>query len=134
VRFRLLRMARSWSPSLKSRPACSYSGCSTMSPVSARRLAWRVFHRLCQAGFGVAYVTQYGVQARVGLTGTAVLPLERAVPVWRLVSYEGQRHFPGSWWSATDGRHVGYESWLERDHLAAFDFDPAVTGIALLPA
>jgi hypothetical protein len=31
VRFRLLRMARSWSPSLRSRPACSYSGCSATS-------------------------------------------------------------------------------------------------------
>jgi hypothetical protein len=35
--------------------------------------------------------------------------------------------------SATDQRHVGYESWLERDHLAAFDFDPAVVAIASQP-
>ena len=31
----------------------------------------------------------------------------------------------GRWWSATDGRHVGSESWLERD-LMLLDFDPTV--------
>ena len=40
---------------------------------------------------------------------------------------------PGHWWSATDQRPVGYESWLERDHLAAFDFDPEVVAIASQP-
>ena len=29
--------------------------------------------------------------------------------------------------------HVGYESWLERDHLAAFDFDLSVAAIASQP-
>jgi len=27
----------------------------------------------------------------------------------------GQMHLPGLWWSVTNGSHVGYESWLERD-------------------
>ena len=27
----------------------------------------------------------------------------------------GQKHLPGLWWSVTNGSHVGYESWLERD-------------------
>lgn len=31
------------------------------------------------------------------------------------------------------GGHVGYESWLERDHLMLLDHDPAVTGIASQP-
>lgn len=30
-------------------------------------------------------------------------------------------------------RHVGYESWLERDHLMLLDFDPDVVGIASQP-
>ena len=47
-----------------------------------------------------------------------------AAPVRRFASYRGQRHLPGLWWSATVGRHVGYESWLERDHVMALDFDP----------
>src|SRR5947209_4921640 len=29
-------------------------------------------------------------------------------------SYRGQRSDTGLWWLATTGRHVGYESWLER--------------------
>jgi hypothetical protein len=59
--------------------------------------------------------------------------LERAAPVRQFTSYRGQRHLPGRWWSATDQRHVGYESWLERDHLMAFDFDPEVVAIAAQP-
>jgi hypothetical protein len=47
--------------------------------------------------------------------------------------YKGQRHFPGRWWSATMGGHVGYESWLERDHLMMLDFDPAVVAVASQP-
>jgi len=62
--------------------------------------------------------------------GTA---FEYVVPVREFPSYRGQRHFPGRWWSATDDRHVGYESWLERDHLVAMDFDPVVVGIASQP-
>ncbi len=45
----------------------------------------------------------------------------------------GQRHMPGWWWSVTTGDHVGYESWLERDHLMLLDFDPEVTAIAAQP-
>jgi hypothetical protein len=45
----------------------------------------------------------------------------------------GQRHFPGWWWLATTARHVGYESWLERDHLMLLDFDPAVAAVSSQP-
>lgn len=38
----------------------------------------------------------------------------------------------GRWWSATDGRHVGSESWLERD-LMLLDFDPTVIAIGSQP-
>lgn len=48
-------------------------------------------------------------------------------------SRRGQRHLPGRWWSATDGGHVGYESWLERDHVMLLYFDPTVVGIASQP-
>ncbi len=37
------------------------------------------------------------------------------------------------WWSATAGVHVGYESWLERDHVMLLDFDSRVTAIAAQP-
>src|SRR6266542_2278746 len=53
---------------------------------------------------------------------------------WRRVTArKGQRHLPGRWWSATDGGHVGYESWLERDHVMWLDFDARVVGIASQP-
>jgi hypothetical protein len=37
------------------------------------------------------------------------------------------------WWSATDARHVGYESRLERDQVMWLDRDQAVTGIGSQP-
>lgn len=48
---------------------------------------------------------------------------------WR----RGQRHLPGLWWSATTGSHVGYESWLERDHVMLLDFEPRVAAIGAQP-
>src|SRR5215471_13904044 len=45
----------------------------------------------------------------------------------------GQKHLPGQWWSATTGSHVGYESWLERDHVMLLDFDPQVTMVVAQP-
>ncbi|WP_425585290.1 TnsA-like heteromeric transposase endonuclease subunit [Streptomyces pulveraceus] len=45
----------------------------------------------------------------------------------------GERHFAGWYWAATNGQHVGFESWLERDRLLLMDFDPKVVGIASQP-
>jgi hypothetical protein len=58
---------------------------------------------------------------------------EDVVPVRSFRWSRGQGHFPGWWWLATTARHVGYESWLERDHLMLLDFDPAVTAVASQP-
>ena len=55
------------------------------------------------------------------------------MPVREFRWSRGLGHFPGWWWAATTGRHVGYESWLERDHVRALDFDPEITGIASQP-
>ena len=84
-------------------------------------------------GFEVGYVTSTGDEARLPLADVSGLRFEDAAPVRRFVSYRGQRHLSGRWWSATVGRHVGYESWLERDHVMALDFDPDVVGIASQP-
>jgi len=59
--------------------------------------------------------------------------LKHGSPVRRFTSRKGQRHLSGLWWSATTGGHVGFESWLERDHLLNLDFDPTVVGIASQP-
>lgn len=61
------------------------------------------------------------------------MAFESCEPVRRFPSRKGQRHLSGRWWSATMNRHVGYESWLERDHLMLLDFDPDVVGIASQP-
>jgi hypothetical protein len=54
-------------------------------------------------------------------------------PVRSFPSLRSQAHFPGLRWSATSGRHVGYESWLERDHAMLLDFDPEVVGYSSQP-
>lgn len=62
-----------------------------------------------------------------------VLPFQDCSPVRALPSYKGQRNFTGLLWCATNSRLVGYESWLERDHLMCLDFAPDVVGIASQP-
>ena len=66
-------------------------------------------------------------------TETASVAFERVAPVRSFPSYRGQANFPGLWWSATSGRHVGFESWLERDHAMLLDFDRDVVGFSSQP-
>ena len=59
--------------------------------------------------------------------------LFRATP-WRTFRwYLGQRHYSGTYWSATEGGHVIYESRLELANLVLADFDPTVHHIAAQP-
>ncbi|HEV2452143.1 MAG TPA: TnsA-like heteromeric transposase endonuclease subunit [Streptosporangiaceae bacterium] len=60
-------------------------------------------------------------------------PFERAGPVRAFPSLRGRASFPGLWWSATTGRHVGYESWVERDVAMMLDFDPQVVAFCSQP-
>jgi hypothetical protein len=39
---------------------------------------------------------------------------EDVPPVRDFPSYQGQRSFPGLYFAACTGRHVGFESWVER--------------------
>ena len=48
-------------------------------------------------------------------------------------AYQGQRSFPGWWWSVTNRSHVVYESWLGRHHIIEADRDARVTGITGQP-
>jgi len=84
-------------------------------------------------GIEVSYVLGDGAERRVPLAQAWAVPLERGLPVRRFRSRKGQRHLSGSWWSATTGGHVGFESWLERDHVLHLDFDPSVVGISSQP-
>jgi len=55
------------------------------------------------------------------------------LPERNFPSFRGQRNFPGLWWFATTGAHVGHESWVERDQLMALDADPDVVGVLSQP-
>ena len=81
-------------------------------------------------GFEIGYVTDDGLEHRVSLSQAWATPFESCRLIRRFTSHKGQRHLSGLWWSATTGGHVGFESWMERDHLMALDFDPTVVGIA----
>jgi hypothetical protein len=84
-------------------------------------------------GFEAVYVDEDGVEQRVpwGWLPEVVGGLGR--PVRSFPSYRGQRNFPGWYWSTTQGRRIGFESWVERNHLVALDFDPSVVGIVSQP-
>src|SRR6266568_4606827 len=74
-----------------------------------------------------------GTQRREPLAACATERFERVLPVRSFRWAKGALNFPGSWWSSTTGEHVGFESWLERDHVMLMDFDLAVTGMASQP-
>ncbi|MFH9852668.1 TnsA-like heteromeric transposase endonuclease subunit [Streptomyces althioticus] len=79
------------------------------------------------------YVSAAGVRERGSLGRLWSVPFESVRPERRFSAFRGQGNWCGWYWSATCGGHVGYESWLERDHLMLLDFDPLVTGTASQP-
>ena len=59
--------------------------------------------------------------------------LSRAVP-WRTFRWrDGQRHYSGTYWSATNRDHVIYESRLELARLLLADYDTAVLNVIAQP-
>src|SRR5258708_6767265 len=83
--------------------------------------------------FFLEFTRADGTQRREPLAACATERFESALPVRPFYWARGSLHFPGSWWSSTTGDHVGFESWLERDHVMAMDFDPGIVGIASQP-
>ena len=81
----------------------------------------------------IGWVNPDGVEEQMALDELGAVPLELGLPVRQFRSRKGQRHLSGLWWCTTTGGHVGFESWLERDHLMLLDFDAAVVGIASQP-
>lgn len=79
------------------------------------------------------WVGAAGAVCRAGVDECGEIEFEAAAPVRRFPSYRGQRHFPGLWWSSTTQSHIGFESWLERDHVMLLDADSRVVGIASQP-
>jgi hypothetical protein len=85
------------------------------------------------AGFEVEYAEPGGREVRAGLDRLLRADPGSFLPARSFPSYKGQRNYPGWFWSATMGRLVGFESWVERGHLVALDFAPEVTAIASQP-
>lgn len=56
-----------------------------------------------------------------------------AAPSRNFRSYFGQRHYSGTYWSATERDHVIYESRPELANLILADFDPTVHHIVAQP-
>ncbi|MFI1916789.1 TnsA-like heteromeric transposase endonuclease subunit [Nocardia sp. NPDC020380] len=83
--------------------------------------------------FEAAFVSKSGLERRVRWLGLPAVVGEIDGPVRSFRSRRGQRNFPGWYWSATTGRRVGFESWVERDHLVALDFDPEVVDVVSQP-
>jgi len=81
----------------------------------------------------IGYLAEGGVEQRVSLAEAVRVGFESCPPVRRFLSRKGQRHLSGRWWSATVAGHVGYESWLERDHLMLLDYDLDVVAVASQP-
>jgi hypothetical protein len=85
------------------------------------------------AEFGLRYLSPSGEECEQKLAVGWNVRFGHAPPVRKFHSYRGQRNFSGSWWSATTGELVGFESWLERDQVMMLDFSPDVIGIASQP-
>src|SRR5215211_1135296 len=83
--------------------------------------------------FEVVFIDETGTQRREPLSACWDVPFERAKPSRSFPSFKGQKNFPGLWWSATMGEHVGYESWVERDVAMLLDFDPEIVGFSAQP-
>lgn len=58
---------------------------------------------------------------------------EDALPARPFRFEKGLQNFAGWWYFATTAAHVGFESWLERDHLMLMDFDPDVVAVSSQP-
>ncbi len=83
--------------------------------------------------FCLEYVDARGKPHRGPLEVMWSARFEDGMPVRGLSSYKGQRNFTGWYWAATGAVHVGFESWVERDHLMRLDFDPQVSAMVSQP-
>jgi TnsA-like endonuclease N terminal len=83
--------------------------------------------------FSVEFQVADGSWQRELLSSCHGTRFEEALPVRPFRFEKGLQSFAGWWYFATTGTHIGFESWLERDHLMLMDFDPAVVAVASQP-
>ena len=84
-------------------------------------------------GVQVVFVDGAGARQSGALEVLWSTGFEHVSPVRSFGSFQGQRSFQGSWWFATTGEHVGFESWVERDAVMLLDFDPDVVAVSSQP-
>lgn len=89
--------------------------------------------RGADSSFDLMFVDETGCRRREPLSSCWDRPFERVLPVRSFPALRDGVNWPGFWWSATNGRHVGYESWVERDVAMMLDFDSAVVAFASQP-
>jgi hypothetical protein len=85
------------------------------------------------ARFELEFQVAGGAWRREPLSSCGGMRFEEALPARPFRFEKGLRSFAGWWYFATAGAHVGFESWLERDHLMLMDFDPAVRAVSSQP-
>ena len=88
---------------------------------------------LAATGVQVVFVDEAGAKQSGALEVLWSTGFEHVWPVRSFGSFRGQRSFQGSWWFATTGEHVGFESWVERDAVMLLDFDPDVVAVSSQP-
>jgi hypothetical protein len=83
--------------------------------------------------FSVEFADGAGLRQRESLSACVNVAFESVAPVRGFRWSKGLGSFAGWWWSSTMDRHVGFESWLERDHVMLLDFDAEVAAFSSQP-
>jgi hypothetical protein len=87
-------------------------------------------------GFELCYLEdgERGPAERQGLLSACWnARFEDVPPVRDFPSYKGQRNFPGLYFAACMSRHIGFESWVERDTMMLLDFSRKVRAFSAQP-
>jgi hypothetical protein len=83
--------------------------------------------------FALEFWSADGSRQREPLPSCCCTRFEEAPQVRPFHFEKGLRSFAGWRFFAATGTHVGFESWLERDHLMLMDFDPRVRAVSSQP-
>jgi hypothetical protein len=83
--------------------------------------------------FALEFQVTGGAWQREPLSWCHGTRFEEALPARPFRFEKGLRSFAGWWYFATTGAHVGFGSWLERDHLMLMDFDPSMRAVSSQP-
>ena len=74
-----------------------------------------------------------GHQRQIDFEDGLAVDFERCSPVRQFPSWRGKRNYSGSYWSSTNGAHVGFESFYERTALMELDREASVIAISSQP-